>query len=230
MIIHIHFDNITLTSQWASWRLTSPAIPVFATFTGTRQRIHQSSASLAFVRGIHRWPVDSPQKGPVTRKKFPFDDVTMNMKGQMDALYTSGNNLFYFHCIGYRKICSRVLKWVAQNVFTSILAPIGVQHTWYWRLNIYLSGKTCLLIQKSGIAASCALSLYLVTWHIYTNRSTSHLVINYFHAIFISVCPYIYSNAFIYSGVQLWCGQFPVYVSQDTPISCPLGWAIGCNL
>ena len=31
---------------------------------------HQSSAPLAFVRGIHRWPVDSPYKGPVTRKSF----------------------------------------------------------------------------------------------------------------------------------------------------------------
>ena len=27
---------------------------------------------------IHRWPVDSPHKGPVTRKMFPFDDVIMN--------------------------------------------------------------------------------------------------------------------------------------------------------
>ena len=35
------------------------------------------SASLAFVRGIHRWPVNSPQKWPVTRKMFPFDDVIM---------------------------------------------------------------------------------------------------------------------------------------------------------
>ena len=41
------------------------------------QRKHQSSASLAFVRGIHRWPVNSPHKRPVTRKKFPFDDVIM---------------------------------------------------------------------------------------------------------------------------------------------------------
>ena len=38
---------------------------------------YQSSASLAFVRGMHRWPVDSSQKGPVTRKMFPFDDVIM---------------------------------------------------------------------------------------------------------------------------------------------------------
>ena len=41
------------------------------------QRKHQSSLSLAFVRGIHRSPVDSPHKGPVTRKMFPFDDVIM---------------------------------------------------------------------------------------------------------------------------------------------------------
>ena len=41
------------------------------------QRKHQSSASLACVRGIHRWPVNSPHKAPVTRKMFPFDDVIM---------------------------------------------------------------------------------------------------------------------------------------------------------
>ena len=38
---------------------------------------HQSPASLAFVRGIHLWPMDSPHKRPVTRKMFPFDDVIM---------------------------------------------------------------------------------------------------------------------------------------------------------
>ena len=42
-----------------------------------RSKKHQSSASLAFVRGIHRWPVNSPHKWPVTRKMFPFDDVIM---------------------------------------------------------------------------------------------------------------------------------------------------------
>ena len=45
--------------------------------SGPDQRKHQSSASLAFVRGIHRWPVNSPHKWPVTRKMFPFDDVIM---------------------------------------------------------------------------------------------------------------------------------------------------------
>ena len=46
-------------------------------YWGADQRKHQSSASLAYVRGIHRWSVDSPHKGPVTRKSFTFDDVIM---------------------------------------------------------------------------------------------------------------------------------------------------------
>ena len=29
------------------------------------------------MRGVHRGPVNSPHKGPVTRKMFPFDDVIM---------------------------------------------------------------------------------------------------------------------------------------------------------
>ena len=41
------------------------------------QRKHQSSASLAFVKGIHRWTVNFTQKCPVARKMFPFDDVMM---------------------------------------------------------------------------------------------------------------------------------------------------------
>ena len=46
-------------------------------YSGADQRKHQSSASLAIVRGNHRWPVNSPRKWPVTRKMFPFDDVIM---------------------------------------------------------------------------------------------------------------------------------------------------------
>ena len=47
--------------------------------SGTGQIKHHSSASLAFVRVIHRWPVNSPNKWPVTRKMFPFDDIIMVM-------------------------------------------------------------------------------------------------------------------------------------------------------
>ena len=46
-------------------------------YSGTDQRKHQSSASLAFVQGIRRRPVNSPHNWPVTRKMFPFDDIIM---------------------------------------------------------------------------------------------------------------------------------------------------------
>ena len=58
-------------------QITGVSIVYSTVCSGADQRKHQSSASLAFVRGIHRWPVDSPHKGPVTRKIFPFDDVIM---------------------------------------------------------------------------------------------------------------------------------------------------------
>ena len=80
-------DN-TETPKWARWHLKSPASPLFAQsfVQAADQRNHQSSASLAFVRGIHRWPVDYPHKGPVTRKMFPLDDIIMEntIKGQND--------------------------------------------------------------------------------------------------------------------------------------------------
>ena len=58
-------------------QITSLTIVYSTVYSGADQRKHQSSASLAFVRGIHRGPVNSPHKWPVTRKMFPFDDVIM---------------------------------------------------------------------------------------------------------------------------------------------------------
>ena len=58
-------------------QITSLTIVYSTAGSGADQRKHQITASLAFVRGIHRLPVNSPHKSPVTRKLFPFDDVIM---------------------------------------------------------------------------------------------------------------------------------------------------------
>ena len=58
-------------------QITSVTIVYSTVYSSVDQRKHQSSVSLAFVRGIHRWPVNSPHKGPITRKMFPLDDVIM---------------------------------------------------------------------------------------------------------------------------------------------------------
>ena len=61
-------------------QITSLTIVYSNVYSGADQRKHQSSVSLAFVRGIYRWPVNSLHKGPVTRKCFhlmtsSWDDV-----------------------------------------------------------------------------------------------------------------------------------------------------------
>ena len=58
-------------------QITSLTIVYLTVYSGADQSKYQSSASLAFVWGIHRGPVNSPHKWPVTRKMFPFDDVIM---------------------------------------------------------------------------------------------------------------------------------------------------------
>ena len=58
-------------------QITSLTIVYSIVYSDADQRKHQSSASLAFVWRIHRWPVNSPHKWPVTRKMFPFDDLIM---------------------------------------------------------------------------------------------------------------------------------------------------------
>ena len=58
-------------------QITNITVVYSTVYSGADQRKHKSSASLAFVRGIHRRPVNCPHKWPVTRKMFPFDDVIM---------------------------------------------------------------------------------------------------------------------------------------------------------
>ena len=76
-VLYWHHHNDVIMSSLAL-QINSLTIIYSTDYSGADQRKHQSSASLAFVRGIHRWPVNSPHKGPVTRKKmFPLDDVIM---------------------------------------------------------------------------------------------------------------------------------------------------------
>ena len=70
-----HYGDVimgAIASQIASLTIVYSTV-----YSDADQRKHQSSASLAFVRVIHRGPVNSPHKWPVTQKMFPFDDVIM---------------------------------------------------------------------------------------------------------------------------------------------------------
>ena len=47
------------------------------------------------MRGIHRRPVNSPHKGPVTRKMIPFDDVIMICLPRGEGFHLSGTSLYW---------------------------------------------------------------------------------------------------------------------------------------
>ena len=72
---HMHYCDIIMSTMAS--KITSVWVIYSNVCSGPDQRKHQSSASLAFVRGIHRWPANSPHKGTVTRGMFPFDYVIM---------------------------------------------------------------------------------------------------------------------------------------------------------
>ena len=71
----LHYSDVIM--KLMASQITSLTIVCSTVYSGADQRKHQNSASLAFVGGIHQWLVNSPHKGPVTWKMFPFDDVIM---------------------------------------------------------------------------------------------------------------------------------------------------------
>ena len=66
-------------------QITSLTIVYSKVYSDVDQKKHQRPASLAFVPGIHRGPVNSPHKWSVTQKMFPFDDVIMCFS--IDAIF-----------------------------------------------------------------------------------------------------------------------------------------------
>ena len=74
-VTQLHYNDVIMGA--IAFQITSPTIVYSTVYSDADERKHQSSASLALVWGIQRWPVNSPHKWPVTRKMFQFDDVIM---------------------------------------------------------------------------------------------------------------------------------------------------------
>ena len=81
-------------------QITSLTIVYSIVCLSADKRKHQSSALLAFVRGIHRRPVNSAHKGPVTQKMFSFDDVIMMLPNPH-----YGNIHYIMVCVTRRDMC-----------------------------------------------------------------------------------------------------------------------------
>ena len=134
----------TMTSQ-----ITSLTVVYSIVYSDADQRKHQSSASLAFVRGIHQSPVNSPHKGLVSRKMFPFHDVIMRKVTELwyarifeicHVVETLTKWLSHGKTYKNRSRAIRLLKHFRVYIYTYIYIYIRViheKHKVIW--NIYMA-------------------------------------------------------------------------------------------
>ena len=84
----LHYADVIIST--IASEITILTIVCSNVYSGVDQRKHQNSASLASVREIHQWPVDSSHRGPVTRKYF---HLTTSSWGKI------GKILYFFICL-----------------------------------------------------------------------------------------------------------------------------------
>ena len=116
-LFDFHYNDVIMSAMAS--QITEGSIICLTVCSGGDQRKHQGSASLAFVREIHRWPVDSPQKWPVTRKMFPFDDVIMAhvivLNGPRPVMIKFGeygiHGMFQYRWPPHAQRTSNALQW-----------------------------------------------------------------------------------------------------------------------
>ena len=148
-VTRTHYCDVIMSTMVS--RITSLTIVYSAVHSDPDKRKHQSSASLAFVRGTHRRPVKSPRKWPVTRKMFPFDDVIMQFG--LIVSWTLGTNLSVIEW--KQKMLSRRYVWKSRLpigghfVHTSICYNVTMLHDPFATFPSDITSM-CFTLQASG--------------------------------------------------------------------------------
>ena len=126
-------------------QITSLTIVDSIVYSDADQRKHQSSASLAFVRGIHRWSVNSPHKWPVTRIMFPFGDVIMLLSGSYFGGTTFGiiescSTIFLEKIISMAQCKTAVSPLLTHWRYCSLALNHRFENCRMWKFLPYCSG------------------------------------------------------------------------------------------
>ena len=114
------WDYIDVIMTTMASQITSLTFVYSTVYSDADQRKHQSSASLAFVWGIHRGPVNSPHKGPVTRKRFSFDDVIMLGSPCPNHPCHTAFQAWNIQCIMYQiqlRVADKIVKFITISSF-----------------------------------------------------------------------------------------------------------------
>ena len=124
-------------------------------YSGTDQRKHQSTGSLAFVRRIHRWPVNSPHKGPVFHWCI-YASLGLNEKNvvMIDYVFTSyGKGTVYAPKTNSQQLRLQLCHFARVRVIR-----------WFWVCAIYFF-VTLLQIFRTYLPIMWHLNNIKITWH-----------------------------------------------------------------
>ena len=141
LIPHLHYGDVIMGA--IASQITSITIVYSTFYSDADQRKHQSSASLAFERGIHRGPVNSPHKWPVTQKMLPFDDVIIQTWFGWPERKGSAWVVKDSHRLSWRWLMARSVTWIcflgivpmSDGSFPQNIADFGCQSR---RSSIYM--------------------------------------------------------------------------------------------
>ena len=158
----------TMASQIASLTIVYSIV-----YSDADQSKHQSSASLAFVRVIHRWPVNSPHKWSVTREMLPFGGVIMGIQmmsyrfvisltfGSLQYIPRNMHTVFALLCFVVVihwlifPYPSGLLHWHCGNL---TIAPVPAKPTWWIWINTSCEFimNDCITTTKQSTTKPCA--------------------------------------------------------------------------
>ena len=133
----IHYSDVIMGSMAS--QITSLIIVYSTVYSDADQRKHQTSASLAFVRG----PVNSQHKWSVTRKMFPYDDVIM---------YTINHHLCAWAVIVSNLTNTVVYTIIYENCFISRC------HQFDWPTSVFMwwhIGLVYTIVNKNRFVHRC---------------------------------------------------------------------------
>ena len=127
-------------------QITSLTIVYLTVYLGPDERKQQSSASLAFVWGIHRWPVNSPHKWPVSQKCLHLMTSSCDEVGKPGTFTGHANNYYQpaTHMAGSLIIFLCRCMWVSECAF-------------------WLGSSFHVLMLNSSITLRCRFPRYLTT-------------------------------------------------------------------
>ena len=162
----------TIASQ-----ITSLTIVYSTVNSGADQRKHQRSALLAFVQGIHRGPVNSLHKGPVTRKMFHLMTSSCHSSPVMVSMWCL-QQLNYVTFMLYIITCSMKDSFIMGPEWISFIQVVNY-------LNLQFSfdclgecpAELNLIRYKSGLKPSIfcsAFEIYLMRQTVCQNKWCRH--------------------------------------------------------